>query len=130
MQDLTNLERGVPLATFADRMNVKRMEIEFRTLQKICFHKDHVLNLFTSLDVKFHKLNRYKDILPYVHNRVILKECPVVLAPQASELNLSPIGSEEKAVREDLVEMEMHGSDKRLRTFFNASYINSLVKSR
>ena len=85
MQDLANLERGVPLATFADRMNVKRMEIEFRTLQKICFHKDHVLNLFTSLDVKFHKLNRYKDILPYVHNRVILKECPIILAPQVSD---------------------------------------------
>ena len=134
MPDLTNLERGIPLTTFADRMNVKRMEIEFRTLQKICFHKDHVLNLFTSLDVKFHKLNRYKDILPYVHNRVVLKECPVLLAPQVGEQNLSPIGSEEaaanKAVREDLAEMEMHGSDKRLRTFFNASYINSLVKSR
>ena len=33
-------------------------------------------------------------------------------------------------MRDDLAEMEMHGSDKRLRTFFNASYVNSLVKSR
>ena len=26
--------------------------------------------------------------------------------------------------------MELHGSDKRLRTYFNANYINSLVKAR
>jgi len=91
------------------------------------------LNLFTSLDVKFHKLNRYKDILPYVHNRVILKECPVILASQLSDLKDSPILSDEvnnKLVQEDLEEMEMHGSDLRLRTFFNASYISSMVKSR
>ena len=32
MPDLTNLERGIPLANFPSRMNVKTMEFEFRTL--------------------------------------------------------------------------------------------------
>ena len=32
--------------------------------------------------------------------------------------------------RQILQEKELHGSDSRLKTFFNASYINSLVKTR
>ena len=44
--DLTTLERGIPLPSFNDKISKKRMEIEFRTLHKITFHKDHVLNLF------------------------------------------------------------------------------------
>ena len=77
MPDLTNLERGIPLQSFVDKMNAKRMEIEFRTLQKICFHKDLAASLFSSLDVNFHKVNKYKDIVPFTHNRVVLKECPI-----------------------------------------------------
>lgn len=47
----------------------------------MCFHKDHVLNLFTSFDIQFYKINRYKDILPFLHNRVVLKENPILPAP-------------------------------------------------
>ena len=68
-----------------------------------------------------------------MHNRAILKECPVVLASQLNDCKDSPILSDEepnKFVKDDLEEMEMHGSDVRLRTFFNASYISSMVKSR
>ena len=50
----------------------------------MCFHKDHVLNLFTSFDIQFHKINRYKDILPFLHNRVILKENPILPLPASS----------------------------------------------
>ena len=80
MPDLFNLEKAIPLANFQNRLNAKLIEFEFRTLQKITFHRDHALNVFSSLDVKFHKLNRYKDILPYMHNRVVLNECPILLA--------------------------------------------------
>lgn len=78
MPDLTNLERGIPLQNFVAKQSLKKMDIEFRTLQKICFHKDHVLNLFQSLDINFSKINRYKSILPFMHNRVVLKECPII----------------------------------------------------
>ena len=50
----------------------------------MCFHKDHVQNLFTSFDIQFHKINRYKDILPFLHNRVILKENPILPIPASS----------------------------------------------
>ena len=73
----------------------KRIELEFRTLQKMCFHKDHVLNLFTSFDIQFHKINRYKDILPFLHNRVVLKENPIL--PDASD----PAIDEEAAAASD-----------------------------
>jgi len=41
-------------------------------------HKDHVLNFFNSCDVQFHRLNRHKEVLPFLHNRVVLKECPLI----------------------------------------------------
>ena len=81
LQDLKNLEMGISLEQFEDKLFMKRIELEFRTLQKMCFHKDHVLNLFTSFDIQFHKINRYKDILPFNHNRVILKENPILPMP-------------------------------------------------
>lgn len=77
MTDLSNFERGIALPQFKAALVTKRIELEFRTLQKMCFHKDHVLNLFTSFDIQFHKINRYKDILPYLHNRVVLRENPI-----------------------------------------------------
>ena len=83
MPDLANFERGIWLSKFNSSLVAKRIELEFRTLQKMCFHKDHVLNLFTSFDIQFHKINRYKDILPFLHNRVVLKENPIL--PEAHE---------------------------------------------
>ena len=91
------------------------MEIEFRTLHKICFHKDHVLNLFQSLDVKFHKINRHATVLPFNHNRVVLKECPIIPINQISDQNFSQQEpNEEKqinTIEKDLQEMELHGAD-------------------
>mmetsp|Transcript_12789 Transcript_12789/g.17225 ORF Transcript_12789/g.17225 Transcript_12789/m.17225 type:complete len:159 (+) Transcript_12789:133-609(+) len=83
MPDLAGFERGIALDQFNNSLVTKRIELEFRTLQKMCFHKDHVLNLFTSFDIQFHKINRYKDILPFLHNRVVLQENPVL--PPAPE---------------------------------------------
>ena len=51
MIDLSNFERGIALQRFSSSLLSKRIELEFRTLQKMCFHKDHVLNLFTSFDI-------------------------------------------------------------------------------
>lgn len=89
LQDLTTLERGIPLSSFCEKISKKRIEIEFRTLAKICFHKDHVLNLFQSLDVKYHKVNRHPSVLPFIHNRVVLRECGIVPLNQISDQNFS-----------------------------------------
>ena len=78
MPDLRNFEKGILLDKFSERLNQEHIALEFRTLQKMCFHKDHVLNLFTSFDIQFYKINRYKDILPFLHNRVVLKENPIL----------------------------------------------------
>ena len=104
----------------------------------MCFHKDHVLNLFTSFDIQFHKINRYKDILPFLHNRVILKENPILPIPANSDGDGdlsdggSPSkrggGSNSKQMIDNMIEIQ--GSDARLQTYFNASYINSMIKSR
>lgn len=134
MPDLNNFERGIPLDKFKSFLNQKRIELEFRTLQKMCFHKDHVLNLFTSFDIQFHKINRYKDILPFLHNRVILKENPVLPMPAYSagdgssdEADSKRNGSNTKQMIDNMI--DIHGSDARLQTYFNASYINSMIKS-
>ena len=51
MPDLKIFEKGIKVDQFNRSLNTKRIELEFRTLQKMCFHKDHVLNLFTSFDI-------------------------------------------------------------------------------
>lgn len=141
MPDLKNLEKGIHLSQFNGSLVIKRIELEFRTLQKMCFHKDHVLNLFTSFDIRFHKINRYKDILPFLHNRVVLKENPILpIAPPKGKSNngssdgdyslrsIEPLSVSDcqQQIAPNLI--DIHGSDVRLQTYFNASYINSLIK--
>mgnify|MGYP001626770455 CR=1 FL=1 len=116
-------------------MVTKRIELEFRTLQKMCFHKDHVLNLFTSFDIQFHKINRYKDILPFLHNRVILQENPILSTPSGAvadggsdDCNSENFSGSKNKLLDNLI--DIHGSDSRLQTYFNASYINSMIKSK
>lgn len=58
--------------------------MQFRVLSKITLHKQHVMNVFNSSDSQFLRLNRHKDILPYTHNRVILKERPFLDAKYQS----------------------------------------------
>jgi len=143
MAELSNFERGIVLPDFNAALVTKKIELEFRTLQKMCFHKDHVLNLFTSFDIQFHKINRYKDILPFLHNRVVLRENPI-LQPNQTEnspntgiaaafavedgdsSNQGAFGKSE--ANSNLI--DIHGSDARLQTYFNASYINSMIRSR
>ncbi len=135
MPDLRNFERGIPLQLFENSMVTKRIELEFRTLQKMCFHKDHVLNLFTSFDIQFHKINRYKDILPFLHNRVILQENPILSTPTgvgaeggSDDCNSENFSGSKNKLLDNLI--DIHGSDSRLQTYFNASYINSMIKSK
>ena len=99
----------------------------------MCFHKDHVLNLFTSFDIQFHKINRYKDILPFLHNRVILKENPILPMPSNNGDNSSDEDESQSEKKRKCAQMidnliDIHGSDPRLQTYFNASYINSMIK--
>jgi len=132
MPDLKNLEKGIHLGRFNSSLSIKRIELEFRTLQKMCFHKDHVLNLFTSFDMQFHKINRYKDILPFLHNRVVLMENPILPIPTSRSNNGSSCGEDSFAGgrRSKMIDnlIDIHGSDARLQTYFNASYINSMIK--
>lgn len=128
MQDLKNFEKGIHLGHFNSSLDTKRIELEFRTLQKMCFHKDHVQNLFTSFDVQFHKINRYKDILPFLHNRVILKENSILPIPppqNGDEEDINDGGRRAKMI-DKLI--DTNDSDPSLLTYFNASHINSMVK--
>ena len=134
MPDLRKFERGIALESFENSMITKRIELEFRTLQKMCFHKDHVLNLFTSFDIQFHKINRYKDILPFLHNRVVLQDNPILPAPigigdgGSDDSNFDHFGGSKNKLMDNLI--DIHGSDSRLQTYFNASYINSMIKTK
>ena len=75
-QELATLEAGIPLEDFKQTLNQCWIDMQFRVLSKITLHKQHVMNVFNSSDIQFLRLNRHKDILPYAHNRVILKEKP------------------------------------------------------
>ncbi len=50
--------------------------MEFKILNKMMSHKDHVSNFFVSSDVNFSRLNRHRDVLPFKQNRVELKQVP------------------------------------------------------
>jgi hypothetical protein len=52
--------------------------MEFRVIQKMTMHKDHAKNFFISSNQQFFKLNRHKDVLPFIHNRVVLHRSPFV----------------------------------------------------
>ena len=111
--DLRKLEEGIPLDKFCEAK--RNIDLEFQVIQKMTQHRDHVQNLFVSSDAQFRKLNRYRDILPYHHNRVILKDVPT---EEDSEFD----------AYENLVAY-VYKSDQRVPTYVNASRINSLVKS-
>lgn len=72
-EELMDLEKGINLSDFEQWVATNghdRPAMEFNLLQKFTQHKDHVLNLFVDSDVNFVRLNRYRDILPFGHNRV------------------------------------------------------------
>lgn len=49
----------------------KALSEEFMALERLCSQKKHINNLYHSAEVAKH--NRYKDILPFKHNRVLLE---------------------------------------------------------
>ena len=54
-EDLRNLEQGISVENLASDVaeNKERHLMEFRVLQKMTQHKDHISNLFVSSDVNF-----------------------------------------------------------------------------
>lgn len=77
-EDLGNLEQGIPIDKF--KPNDRKVDMEFRILDKMTFHKDHVANLFVSSHSEFKVLNRHLEVLPFKHNRVILKGNPSTIS--------------------------------------------------
>ncbi len=98
--DLTDLERGIKEEDFDP--SKRRPDMEFRILDRMTGHKDHVANLFVRSHKKFNDRNRYPEVLTFKHNRVELKNTPFFLS------------------EEDLEENE-------LEKYYNASEINSNV---
>lgn len=109
-EELMKLEEGIPISQYEQwiaKNGHDRPAMEFNLLQKFTQHKDHVLNLFVDSDVNFVRLNRYRDILPYNHNRVLLSTPPLKFYNNSSG-----------------------GSDvsQQIKLYVNASWINSPVR--
>ena len=51
----------------------RELEMEFRVLTRLNCHKLHYLNLYKSPMHEFKSKNRYNEVLPFRHTRVILK---------------------------------------------------------
>jgi protein tyrosine phosphatase len=79
-QELRQLEREIPCNEFLTGApsDDSKQAMEFRIIQKISSHKDHAANFFVSAFQQFKMLNRHKDVLPYNHSRVRLKQNPYI----------------------------------------------------
>ncbi len=67
-EDLKFLERGIAIEEFTDMKEHRKMEMEFRVLQRMTQHKGHVKNLYNSPQMEFKKQNRYNEVLPCNYN--------------------------------------------------------------
>ena len=63
-EDLKFLERGILLEDFYEVRCKRKYDMEFRILQRMTQHKDHVKNLYTSAKMEFKRQNRYNEVLP------------------------------------------------------------------
>jgi len=72
-EDLQYLECGIPIEDFYGMKEKRKFEMEFRVLSRMTQHKGHVKNLFTSPKFDFKQQNRYKEVLPFNHSRVMLE---------------------------------------------------------
>jgi hypothetical protein len=63
-EDLKFLERGLTLEDFFDVRNKRKFDMEFRVLQRMTQHKDHVKTLYTSTKMEIKRQNRYHEVLP------------------------------------------------------------------
>lgn len=82
-QDLSDMERGIKVGEFHTAN--RRPDMEYRILQRMTGHKDHVANLFVRSHKIFKDSNRHNDILPFKHSRVKLKENPKLGKVEDSE---------------------------------------------
>ena len=62
-EDLKNLERGIPIEDFKDIRTKRMIDMEFRVLQRMTQHKDHVKNIYISTQMEFKRQNRYNEVL-------------------------------------------------------------------
>jgi protein tyrosine phosphatase len=75
-EDLQSLEQGILLDDFVKVDKARNFAMEFRILTRMTQHKEHVKNLFYSVSSEFMAHNRWNDILPFAHSRVLLKDPP------------------------------------------------------
>jgi cadherin 5 type 2 (VE-cadherin) len=76
--------------------------MEFRFLERITLHEDHVKNLRNIESADFKKLNRHQEVLPFKHSQVRLK-----------------FEDDGKFLSED---------NRQLKHYINANYINGIVR--
>lgn len=67
------LEKGIPLANFAEEAQKKDLDMEYRLLTRLNCHKQQYTSLCKSRVVQFSSRNRYSEILPFMFNQVKLK---------------------------------------------------------
>lgn len=52
------------MSEFFEIRNKRKIDMEFRVLQRMTQHKDHVKNLYTGTQMEFKRQNRYNEVLP------------------------------------------------------------------
>ena len=71
-ETLNECEQGIPLGKSAEefkaRLSARDAGMEFRFLERITLHEDHVKNLRNIESADFKKLNRHQEVLPFKHS--------------------------------------------------------------
>lgn len=66
--------RELSLAAFEASLNKRKPNVEHSVLNRINCHIEKFGQLFKSVDIAFNDKNRYKDMLPFRFNRVVLNK--------------------------------------------------------
>ena len=72
LNEIQQLEAGIPLADFERQALVRDLQTEFRLLRKLTETKEHLSNQETHTFLNQVNLNRYADLKPFKHTRVRL----------------------------------------------------------
>lgn len=134
--DLKFLERGILLEDFYEVRCKRKYDMEFRVLQRMTQHKDHVKNLYTSAKMEFKRQNRYNEVLPCKsmplyqtsvnHSRVKLQNktaAPLQIAGSSAEDEpMIPITSSNFDI-DFKDESKMSDTER----YMNANYINVII---
>jgi hypothetical protein len=71
---LLQSEQGIPLGNSQEAFKTKLQErnktMEFRFMERITLHEDHVKNLMVIQSAEFKNLNKYEEVLPFKHSQV------------------------------------------------------------